>query len=245
MLAISLYPYIHNIPIGRLHAGSPCLHMFFTSLCFGTMPKPKGQTKVLVFFSDLLMCMSVCVCVLPLFGILCGFLCNLTFDVLVSMRSLPRLPFRAVKICSPSTCIGWSSLADPGSQSRSGSRSRSCSRSKSRLPFWQRQHVPQHSCPCCPYVVAIGCGCNIIEIDIVHMRHIAATAPLIGATRRVPLRVSATISGIYCLTSRMQIGQHWRPNQSTCQAICHSGSSAPNAANCDRLSMPSILIWAQ
>lgn len=30
-------------------------------------------------------------------------------------------------------------------------------------------------------------------------------APLIGATRRVPLRVSATISGIYCLTSRMQI----------------------------------------
>lgn len=52
------------------------------------------------------------------------------------------------------------------------------------------------------------CGCNIIEIDIVHMRRIAATAPLIGATRRVPLRVSATISGIYCLASRMQIGQH-------------------------------------
>lgn len=62
-------------------------------------------------------------------------------------------------------------------------------------------------------------------------------APLIGATRRVPLRVSATISGIYCLTSRMQIGQHWRPNQSTCQAICHSGSSA---ANCDRPTIDAV-----
>lgn len=239
MLAISLYPYIHNIPIGRLHAGSPCLHMFFTSLCFGTMPKPKGQTKVLVF-SLIYWCACVCVC--------CHCLAYFAVFYVIS-----RLTYWFQCAPSPVSCSELSKFA----------------RRRPALggPAWLIL-VPTLGLVLDLVLVLVAiltaatrttaflpllplcrcnrlCGCNIIEIDIVHMRRIAATAPLIGATRRVPLRVSATISGIYCLASRMQIGQHWRPNQSTCQAICHSGSSAPNAANCDRLSMPSILIWAQ
>lgn len=243
MLAISLYPYILSIPIGRLHAGSPCLHMFFTSLCFGTMPKPKGQTEVLVF-SLIYWCVCACVCVCVC--VCCHCLAYFAVFYVISRLTYwfqcapsPVSRFRPVKISAwRRPALGGPAWADPGSQCRL------------RLGL-----VLVHDLFASP-VAILTAATRTTALILLHSsprnRHSphasqgcnSQPAPLISATRRVPLRVSATISGIYCLTSRMQIVASI---DGLIRALVKRFATAVHQPPTvtDRLSMPSILICAQ